>query len=230
MQFRRLHGERIGCVHCGFWGCCCTCEHLPPTPDNCILIHIVISLSQLIGSTLALEYLRAEYVAPLGSMSLIFNFLFASMLVGTPVTSTDIYVSLKFSMNVLYVLTCDPGDNSSDLGCHRYCPFWFHQFGTRIRDGPCTSQATMGTSKLDHLLCRHVHCTCPRLYLHLATGHGTCCAFGPVRGTIRCGRRCQGEEERWRRETRMVRKDQVEPCLTDRVAEGKIGVLDCGEA
>jgi len=38
---------------------------------------IYLRLSQLIGSTLALEYLRAEYVAPLGSCSLIFNFLFA---------------------------------------------------------------------------------------------------------------------------------------------------------
>ncbi|KAF8897041.1 hypothetical protein CPB84DRAFT_1781403 [Gymnopilus junonius] len=53
------------------------------------------SLSQLIGSTLALEYMRAEYVAPLGSTSLVFNFLFARFLVGTPVTSTDIYVYLS---------------------------------------------------------------------------------------------------------------------------------------
>lgn len=30
-------------------------------------------VSQVIGSTLALEFLRAEYVAPLGSTSLIFN-------------------------------------------------------------------------------------------------------------------------------------------------------------
>ena len=36
----------------------------------------------------------SEYVAPLGSTSLIFNFLFASFLVGSPVTSNDIYVSL----------------------------------------------------------------------------------------------------------------------------------------
>lgn len=31
-------------------------------------------LSQIVGSTLALEFLRAEYVAPLGSTSLVFNF------------------------------------------------------------------------------------------------------------------------------------------------------------
>lgn len=38
-------------------------------------------LSQLVGSTLALQYLRAEFVAPLGSSSLVFNFLFARALV-----------------------------------------------------------------------------------------------------------------------------------------------------
>jgi hypothetical protein len=38
---------------------------------------ILYIASQLIGSTLALEFLRAEYVAPLGSSSLVFNFLFA---------------------------------------------------------------------------------------------------------------------------------------------------------
>ena len=77
-------------------------------------------LSQLIGSTLALEYMRAgeaglifpfpyfiscfiaEYVAPLGSTSLVFNFLFARFLVGTPVTSTDIYVC-NFSCMLLPV-------------------------------------------------------------------------------------------------------------------------------
>ena len=42
-----------------------------------------------------------EYVAPLGSTSLIFNFLFARFLVGTPVTLTDIYVSLSLPISVL---------------------------------------------------------------------------------------------------------------------------------
>jgi hypothetical protein len=48
-----------------------------------------------------------EYVAPLGSSSLVFNFLFARFLVGTPVTSTDIYVRpynflLLFTINIFY--------------------------------------------------------------------------------------------------------------------------------
>ncbi|KAI0268675.1 hypothetical protein BC834DRAFT_1018817 [Gloeopeniophorella convolvens] len=61
-------------------------------------------LSQLIGSTLALEYMRAEYVAPLGSTSLIFNFLFARFLVGTPVTMTDIYGTVIVILGVIGIV------------------------------------------------------------------------------------------------------------------------------
>ncbi|KAL0574964.1 hypothetical protein V5O48_007009 [Marasmius crinis-equi] len=61
-------------------------------------------LSQLIGSTLALEYMRAEYVAPLGSTSLVFNFLFARFLVGTPVTSTDIYGTVIVILGVIGIV------------------------------------------------------------------------------------------------------------------------------
>ncbi|KAK7053313.1 hypothetical protein VNI00_003939 [Paramarasmius palmivorus] len=61
-------------------------------------------LSQLIGSTLALEYMRAEYVAPLGSTSLVFNFLFARFLVGTPVTSTDIYGTIIVVLGVIGIV------------------------------------------------------------------------------------------------------------------------------
>ena len=74
-----------------------------------LITDTVHRISQLIGSTLALQYMRAgkssvynsytnvthlcsEYVAPLGSTSLIFNFLFAKFLVNTPVTNHDIYV------------------------------------------------------------------------------------------------------------------------------------------
>ncbi|KAF8558059.1 hypothetical protein OG21DRAFT_1504754 [Imleria badia] len=61
-------------------------------------------LSQLIGSTLALDYMRAEYVAPLGSTSLIFNFLFARFLVGTPVTQTDIYGTIIVVLGVIGIV------------------------------------------------------------------------------------------------------------------------------
>lgn len=65
---------------------------------------ILYILSQLIGSTLALDYLRAEYVAPLGSTSLIFNFLFASFLVGSPVTSNDIYGTIIVIVGVIGIV------------------------------------------------------------------------------------------------------------------------------
>ncbi|KAF8493638.1 hypothetical protein JB92DRAFT_2998388 [Gautieria morchelliformis] len=61
-------------------------------------------LSQLVGSTLALEFMRAEYVAPLGSTALIFNFLFASILIGTPVTSTDIYGTVIIVFGVIGIV------------------------------------------------------------------------------------------------------------------------------
>ncbi|TFK54263.1 hypothetical protein OE88DRAFT_1695526 [Heliocybe sulcata] len=65
---------------------------------------VLYILSQLIGSTLALEYMRAEYVAPLGSTSLIFNFLFARFLVGTPVMSNDIYGTVIVILGVIGIV------------------------------------------------------------------------------------------------------------------------------
>ncbi|TFK25670.1 hypothetical protein FA15DRAFT_638875 [Coprinopsis marcescibilis] len=61
-------------------------------------------MSQLIGSTLALEYMRAEYVAPLGSSSLVFNFLFARFLVGTPVTRNDIWGTVVVVLGVIGIV------------------------------------------------------------------------------------------------------------------------------
>lgn len=53
-------------------------------------------LSQLVGSTLALQYLRAEYVAPLGSTSLIFNCGFAHFLTGASIARQDVlYVAAR---------------------------------------------------------------------------------------------------------------------------------------
>ncbi|KAH8828021.1 hypothetical protein DL96DRAFT_1709332 [Flagelloscypha sp. PMI_526] len=57
-------------------------------------------ISQLLGSTLALEYMRAEYVAPLGSTSLVFNFIFARFLVGTQITSLDIWGTIVIIVGV----------------------------------------------------------------------------------------------------------------------------------
>lgn len=65
---------------------------------------ILYVLSQLIGSTLALQYMRAEYVAPLGSTSLIFNFLFAKFLVNSPVTNNDIYGTIIVIIGVIGIV------------------------------------------------------------------------------------------------------------------------------
>ncbi|EJD03300.1 uncharacterized protein FOMMEDRAFT_84763 [Fomitiporia mediterranea MF3/22] len=77
---------------------------------------ILYILSQLIGSTLALRYLRAEYVAPLGATSLIFNFLFASLLVGTPVTNTDIYGTIVVILGVVGIVAFGSINSGLEMG------------------------------------------------------------------------------------------------------------------
>lgn len=65
---------------------------------------ILYIASQVVGSTLALEFLRAEYVAPLGATSLIFNVLFAYLLAGTPVTRIDVFGTVVIVVGVVGVV------------------------------------------------------------------------------------------------------------------------------
>ncbi|WVQ78317.1 hypothetical protein IAT38_000402 [Cryptococcus sp. DSM 104549] len=60
--------------------------------------------SQVFGSPLALRYLRPDWVAPLGSSSLVFNFIFAYWLVGTPVTPTDIHGTVIIILGVILII------------------------------------------------------------------------------------------------------------------------------
>ncbi|EIW69442.1 hypothetical protein TREMEDRAFT_43986 [Tremella mesenterica DSM 1558] len=60
--------------------------------------------SQVFGSPLALRFLRPDWVAPLGSSSLIFNFIFAYWMVGTPVTPTDIRGTAVIVFGVILIL------------------------------------------------------------------------------------------------------------------------------
>lgn len=61
-------------------------------------------VSQVLGSTLALQYMRSEYVAPLGSTSLIFNFLFACWLLGTKITLRDVLGTAIVILGVVGVI------------------------------------------------------------------------------------------------------------------------------
>ncbi|GAA5981382.1 hypothetical protein JCM11641_005301 [Rhodosporidiobolus odoratus] len=69
--------------------------------------------SQVLGSTLALNYLPAQYVAPLGSTSLVFNFLFAFWLVGTPITRLDIIGTITIVVGVVGVVVFGNQHNST---------------------------------------------------------------------------------------------------------------------
>ncbi|CAI2173646.1 2501_t:CDS:2, partial [Funneliformis geosporum] len=60
--------------------------------------------SQMVGSTIALNFLKAQWVAPLGSVSLIFNFIFARILVGTKITRKDIIGTFVVILSVIWIV------------------------------------------------------------------------------------------------------------------------------
>ncbi|ORE17990.1 hypothetical protein BCV71DRAFT_180419 [Rhizopus microsporus] len=60
--------------------------------------------SQLIGSTIALNYLKTQWVAPLGSVALIFNFIFAKILVGTNITRKDVLGTFVVVASVIWIV------------------------------------------------------------------------------------------------------------------------------
>ncbi|KAI8389318.1 magnesium transporter NIPA-domain-containing protein [Blakeslea trispora] len=60
--------------------------------------------SQLIGSTIALNYLKTQWVAPLGSVALIFNFIFAKLLVNTKITRKDVLGTCVVIASVIWIV------------------------------------------------------------------------------------------------------------------------------
>ncbi|KAL1919414.1 uncharacterized protein VTP21DRAFT_2107 [Calcarisporiella thermophila] len=98
-------------------------EHLQRHECGRPLWHIGLYLyaaSQIIGSTVALNFLRAQWVAPLGSASLIFNFIFARMLVGTRITRQDVIGTCVVIASVIVIVVVsgmggDPQDEDISL-------------------------------------------------------------------------------------------------------------------
>ncbi|KAI7903598.1 uncharacterized protein BX663DRAFT_507038 [Cokeromyces recurvatus] len=60
--------------------------------------------SQLIGSTIALNFLKAQWVAPLGSAALIFNFIFAKLLVNITITRKDVLGTCVVIASVIWIV------------------------------------------------------------------------------------------------------------------------------
>ncbi|OZJ04746.1 hypothetical protein BZG36_01793 [Bifiguratus adelaidae] len=73
-------------------------------------------LSQVIGSTIALNYLKTQWVAPLGSIALIFNFVFARILVGTHITRRDVIGTLIVICAVVWIVVFGGMNGGSDPG------------------------------------------------------------------------------------------------------------------
>ncbi|GAA5979152.1 hypothetical protein JCM5350_007084 [Sporobolomyces pararoseus] len=71
--------------------------------------------SQVVGSTLALSFLPAQYVAPLSSSSLVFNFIFAYLLVGTPIAKLDIIGTAIIVLSIVGIVVFGNQKRPSDF-------------------------------------------------------------------------------------------------------------------
>ncbi|GBB83546.1 hypothetical protein RclHR1_10240007 [Rhizophagus clarus] len=72
------------------------------------------AISQAVGSTVALNYLRTQWVAPLGSISLIFNFIFARLFVGTQITNKDVIGTVIVLISVCWIVFSGGQSNSHE--------------------------------------------------------------------------------------------------------------------
>ncbi|KAG0233584.1 hypothetical protein BGW42_007333 [Actinomortierella wolfii] len=72
-------------------------------------------LSQLAGSTIALNFLKTQWVAPLGSIALIFNFIFAKILVGTRITKKDVYGTIIVMASVIWIVVFGAMNDGGDI-------------------------------------------------------------------------------------------------------------------
>ncbi|KAG0234016.1 hypothetical protein B0O80DRAFT_490482 [Mortierella sp. GBAus27b] len=71
--------------------------------------------SQVVGGVIALNFLKAQWVAPLGSIALIFNFVFAKILVGTRITRTDVYGTVIVMVSVIWIVTFGGMKSGADV-------------------------------------------------------------------------------------------------------------------
>ncbi|KAK4689769.1 magnesium transporter, partial [Tremellales sp. Uapishka_1] len=108
--------------------------------------------SQVFGSPLALRYLRPDWVAPLGSSSLVFNFLFARWLVGTPVTTSDVRGTALIVLGVILILIFSSINHGLDqtLSVHRLDTLWTR--GSWLGWFPLVSLFTALAYLFSHLL------------------------------------------------------------------------------
>ncbi|KAI8601487.1 hypothetical protein EDD21DRAFT_305035, partial [Dissophora ornata] len=72
-------------------------------------------ISQLAGSTIALNFLKTQWVAPLGSIALIFNFVFAKILVGTQITRQDVYGTIVVMLSVVWIVVFGGMNSGGDV-------------------------------------------------------------------------------------------------------------------
>lgn len=65
--------------------------------------------------SLFLDFLKTQWVAPLGSIALIFNFVFAKILVGTQITKQDVYGTFVVMASVVWIVVFGGMNSAGDL-------------------------------------------------------------------------------------------------------------------
>lgn len=62
-----------------------------------------------------IDFLKTQWVAPLGSIALIFNFVFAKILVGTQITRQDVYGTVVVMASVVWIVVFGGMNSSGDI-------------------------------------------------------------------------------------------------------------------
>jgi len=77
--------------------------------DNLLKPAVCISLLFFI------DFLKTQWVAPLGSIALIFNFVFAKILVGTQITRQDVYGTIVVMASVVWIVVFGGMNSGGDV-------------------------------------------------------------------------------------------------------------------
>ncbi len=206
-----MHGRKPGYDRYGFWACYFTCK--ARRFSACSSHPYILDCPNLSGQHLRLNtcgrvrpsfcdgathLIRVpEYVAPLGSTSLIFNFLFARFLVGTPVTATDIYVSPTPSVSVQpcqYLV----GYYYCHTRCSGHRRFRLYQQWPLRGNFGCPPSRPLGSRGMARLLPHHVTFPCIPLHFHDAARSGTVVAIRSFSTAIRRYDRSHAKGSFWR--------------------------------
>ncbi|KAI9226992.1 MAG: hypothetical protein DHS80DRAFT_4764, partial [Piptocephalis tieghemiana] len=93
--------------------------------------------SQLFGNTIALNFLKTQWVAPLGAVALIFNFIFARIFVGIRITRKDLVGTAVVVASVVWIVVFggmngDAADHEDNLSLNTLKILYLRLWARRV--------------------------------------------------------------------------------------------------